>query len=53
MGFMRAFGKTTSPDKFTNYYFNIDKTAALKEWTDNFGAITAGPIDVNDRLKRH
>ena len=51
MGFMRAFGKTTSPDKFTNYYFNIDKTAALKEWTDNFGAITAGPIDVNDKVE--
>ena len=51
MGFMKAFGKETSPDKYTGYYFDINKPAALKEWVDNFGAITAGSIDVNDKVE--
>ena len=45
--FMTGF----STELYTSYYFDIDKVAAIEEWTSNFGAITAGPIDINDKVE--
>lgn len=39
-----------NPNFGTNYYFEIDPSAAINAWTTNVGPFSAGPIDTNDRV---
>jgi len=46
-GFMDSFNTN-----FANgYYFAIDTGLAIGEFVKNFGALTAGPIDTNDKVE--
>ena len=47
-GFMNAFLPDNLP---TSYYFDLDKALAISEWENLFGAISAGPIDINDQIE--
>ena len=38
-------------DLLTTYYFDINKDTAINEWVSNFGEITSGPIDINDKIE--
>ena len=35
----------------TSYYFDLNKALAISEWENLFGAISAGPIDINDQVE--
>ena len=47
-GFMNAFLPDNLP---TSYYFDLNKALAISEWENLFGAISAGPIDINDQVE--
>ena len=38
-------------DILTTYYFDINKNTAINEWVSNFGEITSGPVDINDKIE--